>query len=489
MDLPSSAQAVRKYWWVVLLFIVFFTAGAALVTAREQPKYASSVTFFVSTPSNASGTNALQSVQFAQQRVNSYEGLLRSERLATIIAAQPGVGIPASDVQKEITASATANTVLLNAGVVDSSPDRSLAIARAIGNNFGKLVDQLDNRGRSSTVVLNVISGPQLSSAPVSPRKKLNIGLGLIIGLALGVAASILKEALDTSVRTAEKLRSLSGAPIVGVIRYDRTAKKAPLIVNDQARSVRAEAFRQLRTNLQFANVDEPPQVVVVTSSVAGEGKSTTASNLALVFAEAGRQVLLIEADMRRPRVTHYLGLDDSVGLSNVLAGQVSASEATQRWGESGVTVLPSGSIPPNPSELLGSRQMTSLMASLRAEYDIIVLDTPPLLPVTDAAVASANADGVLLVVRHGKTSRGEVASSIGSLVSVDAVVLGCVFNMVPPPRSRRKARYDSYGGVGGVQPFPVTADEALSGGGAHEAQPRSGARRPDPDRAEVSPR
>jgi non-specific protein-tyrosine kinase len=189
---------------------------------------------------------------------------------------------------------------------------------------------------------------------------------------------------------------------------------------------------RQLRTNLQFVDVDHPPRAVVVTSAVPGEGKSTTAANMAITFAQAGSRVLLIEGDLRRPKVAEYLGVEGAVGLTNVLVGQVGIDDVLQPWGRSGLWVLPSGSVPPNPSELLASQNMTELLRDLETRFDLILIDAPPLLPVTDGAVAAARADGALLVVRYGHTTRAQVQLAVESLEAVDAHLLGCVFNMAP---------------------------------------------------------
>jgi len=215
----------------------------------------------------------------------------------------------------------------------------------------------------------------------------------------LGLGLAILRDILDTSIRSAEALRSISQVPVLGVISSDGSTKKPPLLVDRSPRSPRAEAFRQIRTNLQFVNVDSPLRVLVVTSSSAQEGKSTTAANLALTIAETGRRVLLIEGDLRRPKVAEYLGLEGSVGLTNVLAGQVDVKDVLQPWGHGNMTVLPSGSIPANPSELLGSHSMKRLLDSLKKSFDIIIIDTPPLLPVTDAAVTAVFADGAVVIV------------------------------------------------------------------------------------------
>jgi capsular exopolysaccharide synthesis family protein len=187
-----------------------------------------------------------------------------------------------------------------------------------------------------------------------------------------------------------------------------------------------------LRTNLRFADVDNPPRTIVVTSSMPGEGKSTSACNLALTLALTGSKVVLVEADLRKPRVCEYLGLDSGAGLTNVLAGQNTLDDVLVSWRRGTLTVLPSGPVPPNPSELLGSQHMGNLVKALSAGFDYVVIDTPPLLPVTDAAVLATLTDGALLIARHGKTSRDDVERAARSLEAVNARLLGTVLNAVP---------------------------------------------------------
>jgi capsular exopolysaccharide synthesis family protein len=282
-----------------------------------------------------------------------------------------------------------------------------------------------------------------VDATPVSPTPTRNTGLALVLGIVAGVGAAALRESLDTTVKTAEALHELTATPVLCAIPYDVRAKKAPLIIEGSARSARAEALRQLRTNLQFVNVDQPPRTLVVTSAVPGEGKSTTACNLAIVFAEAGKRVILVDADLRRPRLAEYLGMEGAVGLTNVLAGQAAVSDALQQWGGSGITVLPSGSVPPNPSELLGSRNMAELLGALRGGFDIVIVDTPPLLPVTDAAIAASRVDGTVLVSRCGKTTAAQAREAAAALDAVGARVLGSVLNMAPANGPRTYSYYD----------------------------------------------
>lgn len=452
MDLRDYLRILRKNWWIVAFVTLLGVGGGLFVNFKAVPQYQSSVTFYVSTPSSElTGTSAFQANQYALAKIDSYTKLLSSDALAERVIRKSGLDMSVPAVTGRISASSDLNTVLIVAKVTDADAQRSLALATAVSTEFGALVDQLDNRTGAdgvsgSTVKMNVVSGPTLDPAPISPRKKLNLGLGLVAGLIAGVALALARGLLDTTIRTSETLGGLIHVPVLGTVGFESSARRYPVLIASQNRSIRAEAYRQLRTNLQFMDVDNPVTVLVVTSSVAGEGKSTTAANLAIVYAEAGRRVLLIDADMRRGRISEYLGLEDVVGLSNVLAGSVDVHDVLQPWGNDKLMVLLKGESPPNPSELLGSHNMIDLIAAMRSEFDIVVVDSPPLLPVTDAAVASTWADGVLLVVRFGRTSRSQVATSIKALEGIDARLLGAVLTMRPHRLSDKTKGYQAYG-------------------------------------------
>jgi capsular exopolysaccharide synthesis family protein len=433
VDLRDCLRATRRRWWLVLATVVVALGIAGGMTALSVPQYATSVTFFVTTPSQGV-TDSYQGGLFSAQRVKSYADLLVGDRLARAVAGDADIGLTSTEIQGRVTARAVPDTVLLEATVVDSDSGRSERIAKSLSKHFVSLIEDLETplAAAKPAVKVDVVAGPLLNPTPVSPRPTRNLAVAGLVGLLLGVALAILREMLDVTIKTVETLRSLTGAPVLAVVPYDANAKQAPLVMSGNPHSARAEAVRHLRTNLQFVDVDHPVKAIVITSSVPDEGKSTTAVNLALAFAEMGRRVVLIEADLRRPRVAEYLGLEGAIGLSNVLAGQITVEEVLQTWGHGDLHILPSGFVPPNPSELLGSRNMAALLVHLRTEFDVILIDTPPLLPVTDAAVVATHADGAVLVTRSGKTAQARVRTAVASLRAVDSRVLGCVLNMQP---------------------------------------------------------
>jgi capsular exopolysaccharide synthesis family protein len=248
---------------------------------------------------------------------------------------------------------------------------------------------------------------------------------------------------LDRSLTEQEDAVRLGGAPVIGVVfRDDTLGRRRP----DERQSGRAaEQYRQLRSNLQFLNVDAPPRVVMVSSAVPSEGKTTTVVNLAIALADAGHRVTVVDADLRRPKVTETLDLMPGVGLTNVLAGTAAVEEVVQRFGDRDLFVIGAGPTPPNPGELLGSGQMHLLLEKLRSENDYVLVDAAPLLPVADSWGLAAHTDGVVLVVRHGRTRKEQFAEAAAAVRRVGSTALGTVMTVVPLRGELAAAHAQSY--------------------------------------------
>lgn len=441
MDLQRYLQAIRKFWWVILIPALLGGLWGVASMARSVTQYEGSVEFFVQTSGETSLSAAAQGDQFAQRRVNSYVALLETDRLAQMVIEQSGLELTVGQVRSMIGASGDVNTVLLTATATSSDRDMALAVAEALSTELVTLVDEVENPdGDEASVSLEVVSGPTVDEVPAQPIRA--IGLRVGIGLVFGLAAALILELRDTTIRSEDDLAEVGVQPVLGRIPVDRRANLAPLIIDDDAGSIRAEFLRQLRTNLQYVDAARPVRVVAVTSSVSDEGKSMTTANLALTLVAAGQRVAVVEADFRRPRVADYFGMERAAGLSDVLAGRLDLEDALQPWGPDGLEVLSSGGLPPNPAELVGSEAMVEVLAELRSMFDLVLIDTPPLLPVTDGAVMSATADGALLMVRYGRTRRHQVAGAARALEAVDARLLGAVLTMVPMNRGSGYTNY-----------------------------------------------
>ncbi len=337
------------------------------------------------------------------------------------------------------------DTVLLEISATDPNPATAQQLAQTAAEKFQDYVDEIETPTVSETpvdpgaealappvplVTAELVKSAPLPTSPISPRTAINLALGLLVGLAIGVGTAVLLETLDTRIKNVEGLQKYFDTTLLGVIGFDPEAPKKPLVVRDAPHSKRAESFRQVRTNLQFVDVDHRPRSLVVTSSIPREGKSTSAINLAMTIAQTGRPVFLIEADLRRPKMAEYLGVEGGAGLTDVLVGRATVDEVLQPFGTSGnLWFLASGPLPPNPSELLGSQSMADLLHHLETRATLII-DAPPLLPVTDAAVITQMAGGALIIVAANKARREQLRTAEEAITGVGGRVLGLVMNM-----------------------------------------------------------
>lgn len=449
MTLREYLHVLREQWVVVFLAVLLGVAGATAIYFIKPREYTAQLSMYVSSQSADTTQAAFQGAQLSQDRVASYTELLTSSRVTSDVIVRLGLPETPDELAEKMTATSKLDSVLLDVSVTDPDPQRATQIVNAVGVVFPDMVAELERptkEGATAAVAVRVVQPAQVPSKPSSTGLMVTLVLGLIVGLPVGTGAGLIRSAVDISVKTPEQLRTAAGgAANLGMIVFDPQVPRRPLIVREDPHSPRSEAFRQLRTNLQFVDVDKPRKVIVVTSSMPSEGKTTTVVNLAIALASGGARVLLIEGDLRRPRVADLLGLERTVGLTNVLSGRLPFTQAVQQWEGGGLEVIASGPLPPNPSELLSSQHMGDLLSSLRAQYDIVLVDSPPLLPVTDAAALAPATDGVILVCRFKQTTRAHVEAAADALKVVAAPLLGTVFTMVPNSGARAYGNYSTY--------------------------------------------
>jgi non-specific protein-tyrosine kinase len=403
--------------------------GLILLTHNE---YRASVQIFVATKSSDGNAGDLaQGNTFIEDRVQSYTSIATAPAVTGAVISKLGLDVTDQQLAKKISTSAPPNKVLINLFVTDRSPRSASLIANALAQSFSRVVEQTeqtDARG-NSVVKLTVIHPATLPGSPIKPDRPLYVGLGIVVGFLLGCAIAVVRELLDNTIKRAADLETL-GISVLGMIPFDKRTSSSPLAFQVDGQGRRAEAYRLLRTNLQFINVDRAPKTIAITSALVGEGKTTTAINLAAALADAGKRVFLVEADLRRPTIATAMGLVPELGLTSVLIGKVPLADALQSAGRN-LAVLTSGPVPPNPSELLVSKQVRDVIAELSRIADYVVIDTAPLVPVADGAEVSALADATLLVVRTGKTSWDHAAQALAALDNVGHAAVGAVLNMV----------------------------------------------------------
>ncbi|MDQ3896135.1 MAG: polysaccharide biosynthesis tyrosine autokinase [Actinomycetota bacterium] len=309
-----------------------------------------------------------------------------------------------------------------------------IAALLSVQTTFKSTLDKLQVDSALKSGGVQLVAPATLPGKPVRPTPVRNGALGLTVGLVFGIVLTFLFEHLDDSIKSKDDLESTVGdVTVLGVIPAVTSWKnrvEPRLVSKEEPSSPAAEAYRSLRTSIQFIGLDRKLQVLQVTSPNASEGKTTTLANLAVALTQAGQTVAVLSCDLRRPRIHEYFGLPNAVGFTTVLLGETPLSAALQRVpGLPRLVVLASGRLPPNPSELLSSRRTGDILVALRSQVDIILVDSPPVLPVTDAAVLSPRVDGTLLVAMAGQTTTKGLTRAMEVLRNVDTTVVGTVLN------------------------------------------------------------
>nr|NLI50364.1 polysaccharide biosynthesis tyrosine autokinase [Propionibacterium sp.] len=423
-----------KHNVLVLVAATFIGVLLAAGYSLTQPRLyaATSTGYVVATPAAASG--AAPGTDPAVQKANTYIPIVQSRGVAERIAKELQLSESSSSIGASLSAWVVPDSLLLKITAVSTSPERARAVADAAIRATSAEAARLDTMALDGTssgnseIGLVLIEAAVTPSTPVSPDWRRNLLAGLGGGLLVGLAIGFVRRALDNRVRHSDEVESLTGAGVLGVIPITSSlAGKA----GDGDLGIASEALRQLRTNLRFVNVDQPPRSIVVTSANPGEGKSTVSSALARLLAESGQPTILVDADLRRPAQAKLFERDGLVGLTQVLAGDLPAASALEESGTDGLQLLLAGRIPPNPSELVGSQRMHRLIEELSQEHTVII-DAPPLLPVTDAGLLTAASDGAILVLKVGKTYKEQVALAVRMLGRVGGKMLGSVMNMAP---------------------------------------------------------
>jgi capsular exopolysaccharide synthesis family protein len=470
---------VRDYF-TLLRESIFLIAGVVVasiliaggVTMVLPKTYESTVIYYVEATGPVWGqplaaSESYSGAQLAQSRVKSYMEIATGPQVAENAARNLGDTTPAA-VQSALSATTTADTVLFTVTTKAPTAERAVAVASAASYSFAQLVSRLETPTIAPDQVplatVNPFTGPTAPTAPATPDLPVNLTIGLLLGLVLGFGAAIARRAMDSSIRSVESLQDATKAAVLGVVPNDKGVLSAPVVATARREplrgeaNARAEAYRRCRTALELAEITGKGRVLVVTSAVADEGKTLTACNLAAAFAAVGRRVVLVDADLRTPKVSEYLGLQAGPGLSEVLGEEaVGLAGALQRWDEGPIDVLTGGSVPAHPNELLASRRAGEIIAELGRRYDVVVIDTPPVVPVSDAANIGARTDGVLLVCRWGRTRGRDIASATEFLHSVAVPVLGTILSAVPS-----RLKWSAYGRPYGDRTRAVQKPEAL---------------------------
>lgn len=449
MELHQYLAIMKERWGTAALAAVLVLVVVAALTVTRTPIYTATTRVFVQTEAGGSVAERNSGVDFASQQIVTYADLTTTPLVLEPVIDELDLDLTSQDLASRISTEIPEDTLIIEVTAWSGDPRVAAELADAVSESLRDQVAVLEAPSpaaavesdaetdaeveeSSSTVELTVVSPatvPETASSPNIPR---DLAIGLALALLAAIAAAVVRDLLDDRVRRPADIESLFNRPVVGTIPSTRVPQDLPLIAAHQPQSIQAEAYRDLRTNLLFMLRTGGMNTIMVTSSILAEGKSTSAINLAQSLAEARHRVLLVDADLRRPALATQLGLENTVGLTTVLDGEAGLLDASQPLDTEGLHVLTSGPIPTNPSELLGGAEMRTLLEAAATAYDYVVVDTAPLLAVTDAAALSGSVDGALVVAQFGRVKKQQVEAALAKLDAVDAHVLGVIVNRAP---------------------------------------------------------
>ena len=451
VDLRRYLDVVRRRKWIFLTVLGVVVAAAALYTFVQTPTYEARTTIVVG---EGGGIVQPQNANAIQPFSATMEELLKSSIVASRVINSLHLSMTPEQLLSEVSVTFNPESAALQVSVVDTSTTRAKAIAAKIGAIFSQIVsERLDGQGPGTKTALTAVVWDPAHVLPgrVSPKRTRDLVVAGVLGILLGLVAAFVREHFDRRLRSTEEIERAFDVPVIGQIAAVIGDMRRPRVLADEGGQF-AEAFRALRANLQYLAVGKTMRTILVTSASAGQGKTTVCANLAKALAGAGATVALVEADLRRPQLGNVFGLArQSEGLTSVLVGRSSLSEAmhtvvspSDPGGRSSpvhsVSLLASGPLPPNPSELLGSSAMREVVHRLGARFDFVIVDSPPILLVSDAVELAQLVDGVILIVRADQATTDE-AREIRSMVDrLDINLVGVVVTGV-----RARTGYGAY--------------------------------------------
>ncbi len=438
---------LRRWYLVVICFVLAAGTAFAVTQFYLKPVYRAETTLFLGKEKDKIGGISFTDLQVNSQLVIDYREILKSRMVAERI--QQKLGVDVGKFQRNVNVQTVKDSRIFKISYEDNSPK----LAANVVNDLADVIMQM-----ASDIIevknVKVIDTAKVPKTPVKPNKKMNVGMAGILGLLLGAALIYLLEFVDHTFKKPEDVERQLGLNVIGTVpKFEggkRGKKKAKdkkeleqeylknLITNNDPKAPASEAFRELRTNLQYASVDREIKAMVLTSPSLGDGKTVTTVNLAVALAQSGRKVLIMDADLRKPKVHHYFGIKNGEGLTNILTEDkdMKKIKITEKNDIPNLYIMTSGPIPPNPAEILSSNKMRQLLEQLKKEYDVIVIDTPPVGQVTDAAVLSGITDGVLLVISSGDTRIEMAKRAKKALEGVNAHVIGTVLTKLDTGRT-----------------------------------------------------
>lgn len=434
LDLYAIWQVIKKKWKLIVL-IPLMAAGvsAAISLFLIVPQYNASTTLIVNRPADSTEL-IYRDLQLSRELVGTYREIIHSRRVLEQVIANRSLPFNITDMREKVTVEALRNTELIQVDVTDPDPALATEIANEVARSFmSQVIEimQIEN--------VSVVDEAVMPNSPISPRVPLNVAVAFVVGLMGAFGLVFLLEYVDRTIKDPTEAEKQLGMPVVGVVPQ---VNGDMLFTLNDPRSPPAEAFRTLRTNIQYSSVDLQIRQILVSGANPSCGKSTIAANLAVTLARSGASVLLVDADMRKPTIHKIFEINNEPGLSSLIFNEeLDMASVVRKSDHKKLMLMPSGPIPPYPAEMLASARMKKLSGYFAQQFDYVIFDSPPIIAVTDAAVVSRLVDGTLFVLDYGRVKTDEALGALEHLHKVQANILGAVINGVP----HNKDYYYSY--------------------------------------------
>ena len=434
LDLYAIWQVLVKRWKLLVIIPLIAVLISAVVSMFIiTPQYTATTTLMVTRPAEA-GQILYQDIQVSRQLVATYREIVHSRRVLEDVITNEELPFSVQQLREKVDVESVRDTELIKVDVTDQDPVLAREIANEVAEVFmEKIIDimQVEN--------VSVVDEAVLPNRPVSPRVPLNLAVAFVVGLMGAFGLVFLLEYLDRTIKEPQEVQKRFDLPVIGVVPVVEGDKLFSL---SDPRSPPAEAFRTLRTNIQYSSIDRPIKSILMTGANPYCGKSTMSSNLGVTLARSGALVLLVDADMRRPMLHKIFNINSEPGLSSLIFKEdMDLNDVVRKSEHENLMVMPSGPIPPYPAEMLASQRMKMLTDQFANRFDYVIYDSPPIIAVTDAAILASKVDGTIFVMDYGRVKWEEAANALEQLKKVNANLIGAIINSMP----RSEAYYKGY--------------------------------------------
>ena len=448
IDIREILIVLLKRWYLIAICFILATGSSFAVTKfYMKPVYKAQTTLFLGKESDKVASLSIADIQVNNQLVSDYRELLKSNLVAESIEKK--LGVSPGKFKSSVNVQTVKDSRIFSISYEDTDPK----LAADVVNELALVIKQL-----ASDVIqvknVSIIDTAKIPERPVGPSTKKNVGVAGILGLALGAGLIYLLEIMDYTFKKPEEVERQMDLNVIGAVPKFEGVKRGKnkkkdskeseqdylknLITKNDPKAPASEAFREIRTNLHYKSVDKQLKTIVVTSPSLGDGKTVTSVNMAVTLAKSGKKVLVIDADLRKPKVHLYFGIPNEKGLTNIIKGDIDEDiNVLELKDVPNLSVIPSGPIPPNPAEILSSNKMQKLLENLKDKYDFILIDTPPVGQVTDAAILAGIADGTILVFACSQTRIDMAKRAKKALESVSTNIIGTVLTKLDIGRAK----------------------------------------------------